>query len=157
MKKIVYIFLCLFISMMAIAQPPAGNANVGDTYGKTVKKKKVKEIAQLPAMLAKEDKIKAKVKAEVLEVCENRGCWMKLKVNDSVTAFVKMKDYGFFVPLAAVGKKVIIEGEAFIKTVAVAELRHYARDAKKSEQEVNNITEPEKEINILASGIVVVE
>lgn len=37
-------------------------------------------------------------------------------------------------PLAAKGKTVVIEGEAKMKTTSVAELKHYAEDAKKSKR-----------------------
>jgi hypothetical protein len=69
---------------------------------------------------------------------------------------VKMKDYGFFVPLAAKGKTVVIEGQVSMKTTSVKELRHYAEDAKKSQAEIDAITQPKKEVNILAKGIVVI-
>jgi hypothetical protein len=45
-----------------------------------------------------------------------KGCWLKLQVNDSTTAMVKMKDYGFFLPLAAKGKTVVVDGEVKMKT-----------------------------------------
>jgi hypothetical protein len=91
-----------------------------------------------------------------VEVCPNKGCWLKLELPDGKQATVKMKDYGFFVPLAAKGKTVVIEGQASIKTVSVNELRHFAEDAKKSKAEIEAITQPKKEVNILAKGIVVV-
>ena len=68
-----------------------------------------------------------------------------------------MKDYGFFLPTAAIGKTVVIDGVVKMKTTSVAELKHYAEDAKKSKEEIDAITKPEKEINVLAKGIVVVE
>jgi hypothetical protein len=67
-----------------------------------------------------------------------------------------MKDYGFFVPLAAKGKTVVIDGQAAIKIVSVKELRHFAEDAKKSQAEIEAITEPKRKVNILAKGIVVI-
>jgi hypothetical protein len=51
----------------------------------------------------------------------------------------------------------VIEGQASIKTVSVNELRHFAEDAKKSKAEIDAITQPKKEVNILAKGIVVVD
>ena len=55
------------------------------------------------------------------------------------------------------GKEVVIEGEVSMKTTSVKELKHYAEDAKKSQAEIDAITQPKKEVNILAKGIVVVE
>jgi hypothetical protein len=70
---------------------------------------------------------------------------------------VKMKDYAFFLPVAAKGKTVVIDGNVQLKTISVAELKHYAEDAKKSQAEIDAITKPEKEIRVTAKGITVVE
>ncbi|MBL7933016.1 MAG: DUF4920 domain-containing protein, partial [Bacteroidia bacterium] len=67
------------------------------------------------------------------------------------------KDYGFFVPVDMVGKTVVLEGKAYNKTTSVTELKHYAEDAKKSQKEIDAITEPKNEIRFMADGIVVVE
>jgi hypothetical protein len=68
-----------------------------------------------------------------------------------------MNDYGFLVPLSLKGKTVVIDGEAKLKTTSVAELKHYAEDAKKTQAEIDAITEPKKEVRIMARGIAVVE
>jgi len=78
-------------------------------------------------------------------------------VNDTTTAFVKMKDYAFFVPTDIVGKTVVLDGVSYVKTTSVAEQRHYAEDAKKSKAAVEAITRPKSEIRLMANGILVVE
>ena len=40
---------------------------------------------------------------------------------------------------------------------SVEELKHYAEDAKKSQDEIDAITEPKTEIRFMASGMVVVD
>jgi hypothetical protein len=158
MKKILTSVVVILFSILTYAQPPAGDANVGDAYGAKIKAKGAKPIAEVVSKLETETKIEdVKVKAKILEVCPNKGCWLKLELPNGNQAMVKMKDYGFFVPLAAKGKEVVIEGEASMKTTSVKELRHYAEDAKKSQAEIDAITQPKKEVNILAKGIVVVE
>ncbi|MBK7290457.1 MAG: DUF4920 domain-containing protein [Chitinophagaceae bacterium] len=99
----------------------------------------------------------AKIKAKIVEVCPNKGCWLKLELENGETAMVKMKDYGFFLPVAAKGKTVVIDGEVKMKTTSVAELKHYAEDAKKSKAEIDAITKPEKEVRVTAKGIIIVE
>lgn len=157
MKKIFLATVILFAATIVKAQPPEGKANVGDTYGATVKTEGNIDIKQLPAKLEKTETVTAPIKAKVLEVCSKKGCWFTVQVNDSTTAMVKMKDYAFFVPTALVGKTVIIDAEAKIKTTSVKELKHYAEDAKKTQKEIDAINKPEKEIRLLANGIVVVE
>lgn len=139
------------------AQPPAGDAKPGDFYGEKITADGAMNIADIPAKLAKDESFDGKIKAKIVEVCPKKGCWLKLQVNDSTTALVKMKDYGFFLPVAAKGKTVVIDGETKMKTTSVAELKHYAEDAKKPKDEIDAITKPEKEIRVMAKGIVVVE
>ena len=158
MNKLIFSTIVLLVSLSSYAQPPAGNADKGDFYGAKVKAKGAIPLAELVSQLEKEPSLpEAKISAKIVEVCPNKGCWLKLELPDGKQATVKMKDYGFFVPLAAKGKTVVIEGQASIKTVSVNELRHFAEDAKKSQAEINAITEPKTEVNILAKGIVVVD
>ena len=158
MKKI---FLALTIASFAFtanAQPPAGDAKPGDFYGEKITATDAQPINEVVAKLnSGAEFADVKIKAKVVEVCPKKGCWMTLELQDGSKATVKMKDYGFFVPEAAKGKNVVIDGEVKIKTTSVAELKHYAEDAKKSKEEIDAITEPKKEIRVLAKGIVVVD
>ena len=156
MKKLLIICFAFVLPVLAIAQPPAGNAEPGDKYGEITSAEGAIDIATMPAKLEANSSIDTKVKAKVLDVCPKKGCWLKVAVNDSTEAFVKMKDYAFFAPLAIKGKTVVMDGVASIKTTSVEDLQHYARDAKKSPGEIAAITEPKKEITFLASGIEVV-
>ena len=157
MKKFIFATL-VALSLTAVqAQPPAGEAKVGEYYGEKISADGAISIAEIPAKLENTESIDTKIRAKVLDVCPKKGCWVKLQVNDSTTAFVKMKDYAFFLPSAVKGKTVVLDGTARVKTVSVAELKHYAEDAKKSKAEIDAITQPEKEISFLANGIVVVE
>lgn len=157
MKRILLTALVVMTAILARAQPPAGDAKPGEWYGEKITPDGAVALSELPAQLEKKDAIDTKIKAKILEVCPKKGCWLKLQVNDSTTAMVKMKDYGFFLPVAAKGKTVVIDGEVKMKTISVAELQHYAEDAKKSKEEIAAITKPEKEIRVTAKGIVVVE
>lgn len=157
MKYIIVLLFISCISFLAQAQPPSGPALAGDVYGAATNAIGAKPIAALPALLPDSGKLATKVTAKVLDVCPKKGCWMKLQVNDSTSAFVKMKNYGFFVPLDMIGKTVVLEGDAYVKETSVAELRHYAEDAKKTTAEIEAITQPKKEIRFTASGILVVQ
>ncbi|MCF8715091.1 DUF4920 domain-containing protein [Joostella atrarenae] len=93
------------------------------------------------------------VKAEVVEVCQKKGCWMKLDLPDGELAMVKFKDYGFFVPKDIAGKEVILKGNAFVDEVSVSDLKHYAQDAGKTEEEIAAITAPERTFAFEANGV----
>lgn len=103
------------------------------------------------------DTLQVKFKAEVDKVCKKKGCWMTLKLDDSLRSFVRFKDYGFFVPLNSENRETIVEGKAFVTETSVEELRHYAQDAGKSEKEIAAITEPEKEYAFMATGVLMEE
>ena len=157
MKRTLLSFAFALYAIAANAQPPAGDAKPGDMYGEKITPDGAINIADVPAKLEKTETIDGKIKAKIVDVCPKKGCWLKLQVNDSTTAMVKMKDYGFFLPVAAKGKTVVIDGETKMKITSVAELKHYAEDAKKSKEEIDAITKPEKEIRVTAKGIMIVE
>lgn len=168
MKLGIYsVVLFLSFSTLCFAQedvekpaPPAGNALVGDYYGADVSNVAVKNaisVEKLDDKLQVSSKIEnIAVKGEVTGVCPKRGCWVSVKTEDGSSFFVKMKDYGFFVPTALKGKNVVLEGNAERKVTSVEELKHYAKDAKKSKAEIDAIKAPKEEIRFLASGIKVV-
>jgi len=100
------------------------------------------------------DTINLKFASSIQEVCSKKGCWMKLPAGEGEeTIMVRFKDYGFFMPLDANGKEVIVEGKAFVTEVSVADLKHYAEDAGKSAEEIKKITEPKMELAFEANGV----
>jgi hypothetical protein len=78
---------------------------------------------------------------------------MKLPLNDIEETMVTFKEYGFFMPLDAKDREVILEGKAFVKETSVAELQHYAEDAGKTKEEIAQITIPKKEFAFEANGV----
>ena len=99
------------------------------------------------------DSINSKMIGKVNEVCQSKGCWMKVDLEDGNQVMVKFKDYGFFMPKDIAGKEVIINGKAFVNEVPVEEQRHYAEDAGKSEEEIAAITEPKTTFSFEADGV----
>lgn len=158
MKKLFLTLLVAGFGFLANAQPPEGDAKPGEWYGEKITSNGAVPISDAVAKLnGGTDEIDGKIKAKIVEVCEKKGCWVKLDLGNGETATVKMKDYGFFLPLAAKGKTVVIDGELKMKTTSVAELKHYAEDAKKSKEEIDAIKEPKKELRVMAKGILIVE
>ena len=158
MKKIFFTLAITAIAFIANAQPPAGDAKPGDWYGEKTTADNAVNINEVVSKVnAGAEAENVKIKAKVVDVCPKKGCWMTLELQDGSTATVKMKDYGFFIPAAAKGKTIVIDGDVKVKTTSVAELKHYAEDAKKSQAEIDAITEPKKEIRVTAKGVVVVE
>lgn len=103
------------------------------------------------------DSINSKIIAKVNDVCQAKGCWMRLNLDDTNEVMVKFKDYGFFMPKDITGKDVIINGKAFVTEVSVDEQRHYAEDAGKSTEEIASIIEPKRTYSFEADGVLVVQ
>lgn len=108
----------------------------------------------LYADLKQGDTIAAKFQAPVNSVCKMKGCWMRLAVGEQ-EAFVKFKDYGFFVPKYLSEVEVIVSGKAYVSQTSVEDLKHFAQDAGKSQEEIDAITEPELSLDFMADGVLV--
>ncbi len=102
------------------------------------------------------DTVSLKMTTKVNEVCQSKGCWMRLDLGNE-EVMVKFKDYGFFMPKNIADKEVIVNGKAFVSEVSVEEQRHYAEDAGKSEDEIAAITEVEKTLSFEADGVLLKE
>lgn len=103
--------------------------------------------------LKKGDSVLVKFSSTIKEVCKKKGCWMQMDLSNGEKAFVRFKDYGFFVPLNADNSEAVVYGYAFLDVVSIDELKHYAKDAGKSQEEINKITKPEVTYAVTASGV----
>jgi hypothetical protein len=154
MKKIILSLVFCAIASIGFAQD--SDAIAGQAFGEGVKKGNIVPATEVNAKLGDATKAEMKVSGEVVTVCKKKGCFMKLKMSDGETMFVKFKDYGFFMPKDIEGKTVVVDGFAERKVTSVEDLKHYAEDAKKSPEEIAKITEPKKEIVFEAKGAVIV-
>ena len=93
-----------------------------------------------------------RVRGEITSVCKKKGCWLILGNPDVKESFirVRMKDYGFFVPLDCSGQNAAIEGVFTRKVLEEKMVKHYAEDAGKDPTKVSGTRE---ELSMLASGI----
>ncbi len=105
--------------------------------------------------MAKGDSINSKLKAKVTDVCQAKGCWMTLTVDDGKEVMVKFKDYGFFVPKDIKGKEVIVNGLAYVDEISIEEQKHYAEDAGKSEADIAQIISPKRSYSFEADGVLI--
>ena len=112
------------------------------------------EMAQRFESLNVGDTISTKVSATINEVCQMKGCWMKLDLGNDQEIMVRFKDYGFFVPLNAEGEA-IVNGKAYITETSVDELRHYAEESGKTAEEIAAITQAEKTFAFEADGVLI--
>jgi len=109
------------------------------TFGEPFTPQNVIPVSQVPAAVTGKDSAYVQAEGVIKEVCQAKGCWMKVDVGNGEEMLVRFKNYGFFVPKNAAGKKVILNGKAFEQVASVAEQRHYAEDAGKSKKEIARI------------------
>jgi hypothetical protein len=113
--------------------------------------------AEFLAQFEGKDSLEVKLAANVIDVCQKKGCWMNVELGDGKNMRVTFKDYGFFVPMDASGKLATLQGVATIDTTDVATLKHYAEDANATQEEIDAITEPEYNYAFEATGVIIKE
>ncbi|MCA6363565.1 MAG: DUF4920 domain-containing protein [Bacteroidetes bacterium] len=133
---------------------PAGDTTVS-YFGDTITADGAIQTNQLLAQLAGKDSMQVKLEGTIVDVCQKKGCWMIMPLDSTTDMRVKFKDYAFFVPKDASGKKAVVDGWVKKKIVPVDELRHLAEDAGDSKEEIEKITEPKNEYTFMASGVII--
>lgn len=141
---------------------PAGDSANSDSlnvsyYGDTITADGAISAAELKAKLGAQPMLNCKVEGTIESVCQKKGCWTEVALNDSETVHVTFKDYAFFVPKDAAGKTIIMEGVVKYDTTDVAMLKHLASDAGEPQSEIDKITEPEFDMVFEASGVMIKE
>lgn len=105
--------------------------------------------------MKKGDTLTVQFKSKIKDVCKKKGCWMSMDLANEKESFVRFKDYGFFVPLNADNSNAIVTGRAYLDVITVDELKHYAKDGGKSEEEIAKITEPKITYAFQADGVLI--
>ena len=154
MKKLWLLIPALFAGFFLLAQPPAGDANTGMTFGEKITANGAITTGELVKDLQSTKLMDVKVTGKVKEVCKAEGCWLRMETADG-SMLIKMKDHAFLVPLSMNGKLIVADGTVTLIETSVEMLKHYAEDAGKSKADINAINEPKKEITMQAKGILV--
>jgi hypothetical protein len=161
MKNIIAL-CCTVLLLISCKQEEAKVAVEKDIAYESFGKKIIADEAITPeAMLEKYqdlklgDTIDVKFKSTINEVCKKKGCWMSMQLAGEKEAFVKFKDYGFFVPKNADKSEAIVSGRAFMDSISVNDLRHYSKDGGKTEAEIALITVPEVKYSFQAEGVLI--
>ena len=159
MKKI--ITLSILILCITACKDKEINKNEKEKYaffGDTITNENAlleTEMLKKFSQLKEGDTISVKFKSKINEVCKKKGCWMTLKMPDEKEAFVKFKDYAFFVPKNADGEEAIVQGKAFVSIESIEELKHYAKDAGKSQAFIDSINAPKTTYSFMADGVLI--
>ena len=124
------------------------------SFGEKIEEGSIIENSKIQNLFLAKEKFNAKLKAKVTDVCQMKGCWMKLEIGEEKDIMVNFKDYSFFVPKNIIGKEVIVSGEAFKRNISVDELKHYARDKGENESAISLIVEPKEIYSLTAKGVI---
>ena len=146
MKKIKVLFGLFIISASLSGQT--------SSFGEKIEEGSIIENSKIQNLFLAKEKFNAKLKAKVTDVCQMKGCWMKLEIGEEKDIMVNFKDYSFFVPKNIIGKEVIVSGEAFKRNISVDELKHYARDKGENESAISLIVEPKEIYSLTAKGVI---
>lgn len=102
------------------------------------------------------DTVQVKFTSTVKEVCQKKGCWMKVEMGKE-EAMVRFKDYAFFMPKDIAGKEIIVAGKAYVEEMSVEDQRHYAEDGGATPEEIAAITAPKRTLAFEANGVLIPE
>jgi hypothetical protein len=87
----------------------------------------------------------------VNKVCTRKGCWLEMAdENSGKPLFVKFTCpvEGRLIPMAAVGKPVVVEGTVMVKEISESEARHLKEESGAGAEEVARIKGPQKQITL---------
>ena len=149
------LFFCLIATLALLSCKKVVSTNDNIHFGEVISEEGAQSFDAVMTQLTSQDSFETKVIGNIQKVCKKKGCWITLNDDGSSheDMFVRFKDYGFFLPLDCDGRRVAMEGFAFKELTSVDELKHYAEDEGKSEEEIAAIVEPKVEFKFMASGV----
>jgi hypothetical protein len=159
MKKFAFLLICFFALSSCKKETISTNSSSDYAiFGDSISADKA---ISSEDMLVQYDKLKpgdtlnVKFKSNIKNVCQKKGCWMTIELPSGKEAFVKFKDYAFFVPKNAQKVEVIVNGKAFVSIESVEELKHYAKDEGKSQAAIDSIVAPKTNYSFMADGVLI--
>ncbi|MDX5468254.1 MAG: DUF4920 domain-containing protein [Bacteroidota bacterium] len=128
--------------------PKSGN------FGETITDEGAVSVTDFVASMGDQQEVKGKIVGTVNEVCQAEGCWYTYDLGEGKSMMVMTKDHAFQLPKDCSGKTAVAEGRMYWKETSVEDLKHYAMDAKKTQEEIDAITEPKRELRFEAVGVI---
>ncbi len=145
--------LTVTFSMIFALFVNAQENQAGNFYGEEFQVLPKVDTVDFEKTLDETGSVQTQLVGKIKEVCQVKGCWMKVALDNKKEVFVRFKDYGFFVPTDSTDKEVVINGAAFVANTSVEDQKHYAKDSGASANEIAKITEPKQELRFEAEGV----
>ncbi|NAY90324.1 DUF4920 domain-containing protein [Muricauda sp. JGD-17] len=144
--------LPMFFIQFAVAQDEDSDVFYGEVFEVQQNQYGIQSVYR---ELLPKDTVQTQLVGKIKEVCQAKGCWMKVTMENSEEVFVRFKDYGFFVPKNSASKDVVVNGMAFLEEMSVEDQKHYARDRGASSEEIAQIKAPKKILRLEADGVLI--
>lgn len=141
--------LSLVILWSCAPEKPFENPGV---YGVAPDQQETTEIRQILAQAGEYEGKEVLVEGVTGSVCENRGCWMYIG-DDGSRIRVTFKDYAFFVPKDAAGKRVRAYGIVSSQLVTKEKLQHWEEETAGGDP--SSIRGDSTVVMLTASGVVI--
>lgn len=153
-KRLASILACipLWLLVSGCGGSHATNQALGDGWNAYGDAQTVKRTSVPVASLPQAEGYEIVLEGWVTEVCAVKGCWMRVQDDDGDVVLVRFKDYGFFVPRNARGRRTVIHGTPQVRTFSIEQRRHLLEDANASAEEIARVDAPSTEVVFLADG-----
>ena len=93
-KEIIMRKIKVLLALFIISASLSGQAI---SYGENIEEGSIIENSQIQNLFVTKEKFNVKLEAKVTDVCQMKGCWMKLDIGNEKEIMVNFKDYSFFV------------------------------------------------------------
>ncbi|MCL6265207.1 DUF4920 domain-containing protein [Flagellimonas myxillae] len=133
----------------------AQESQKGIFYGKEFDIQPKASISNIQEDISVDEVVQTQLKGRIKEVCQAKGCWMNVTLDNQVVVFVRFKDYGFFVPTDSANHDVVLNGVVFMEEISIEDQKHYAKDRGDSPEEIAKITKPMRQLRFEAEGVLI--
>ncbi len=150
MKKI---FLLSVVSLMMVGLVFSGSKK---KFGKEITLKEMTKISSIVANPEKFDGKRVLVQGPIVDVCKERGCWIKIGSDKEFESIrFKVEDGVIIFPLDIKGKNTVAEGIVSVKNYSVEELIKSGEEHAKKEGttfDASSVKEPKIVLQIKGEG-----
>ncbi len=154
MSRIYYILLIFTsLAMVSCSNQPVADTSFGKPIyiGQRINEDGAIDCGELKDKLGNATEMETKVKGEVIGICPDKTCELKMDMQDGTCMIVKMNNMNVSIPKDATGKTAIIEGKAYIDTTSEKILPGYRGDSGRSVSE----SEPDVTLAFNAKGVII--
>lgn len=120
-------------------------------YGNSFDSKNAVEVNQAIAQFKEKGTADFVISGNISTVCQSEGCWFNYQTKDG-ELFVDF-EHKFEIPKTVKGKTAFAQGAFQYDTTSIEQLKEYAKDDGKKQEEIDEIKEPEIRLIFIAKGV----